>query len=234
VVPRFGLSCSERLLSGAGRLARSRRAYVLGHVSETPDEVAALRRLRGVGYVELYERAGLLGPRTLLAHGIHLTPGECERLAAKRTWVVHCPTSNEALGSGRMPLERIRSHGVRYCLGTDVGAGRALCMFDVMSRFLAVHRGRARTTPEEALWRATHAGADALGYSSSRGALAAGRQADFLHVPGGARGARSAGGAIRALLERYEAGGRHVAPGLLWRDGRPAGAAARRGRGSPR
>jgi guanine deaminase len=76
-------------------------------------------------------------------------------LAETGTWIAHCPTSNEALGSGRMPLERLREHGVRWVLATDVGAGPHLSLLDVVRAFLQVHEGKAETTAAEALCRAT-------------------------------------------------------------------------------
>ncbi|MDH3284472.1 MAG: amidohydrolase family protein [Acidobacteriota bacterium] len=220
VVPRFGPACTERLLAEAGRLARARGASVLGHVSETVEEVAEVRRLfHGREYCEVYDRAGLLGERTLLAHGIHLEDSELRVLARRRAWIVHCPTSNERLDSGRMPLERVRERGVRWCLGSDVGAGPELCLLHVMSVFLRIHDGRARTTAAEALWRATHAAADALGFGAEGGALVPGRRADFLVLDRRPPRARHAESAIRALVERGRPGRWDAIVGRLYRGG---------------
>ena len=69
--------------------------------------------------------------------------------------IVHCPTSNLALGSGRMELERVRAHGVRWLVGTDVGAGPDLSMLDPIAAALSVHEGFAGVTAVELLHRAT-------------------------------------------------------------------------------
>ena len=208
IVPRFALAATPALLARCGELARSHRAFVLGHIAETPDEVAAVLDATGVPtYAEVYERAGLLGPRTILAHGIHLEEAELALLAFSRTVIAHCPASNEALGSGRMPLERLRDHGVRWCLASDVGAAPELSLLHVIRSCCAVHRGRARISEDEAYWRATWAGAEALGCGADRGALEPGRMADFLVVDDAPRRVRTPRGVVRALIERGEAEG---------------------------
>jgi guanine deaminase len=208
VVPRFALSCSPSMLERAGRLARGLRAWVLGHISETADEVASVRQrypdLGREAYAKLYDRHRLLGPRTVLAHGVHLTEGEMALLARRRVVLAHCPTANLALGSGRMPLERVRRHGLRWCLASDVGAGRDPCLLDALRALLEVHRGRASITASEGYFRASWAGADALGFGRHHGALLPGRWADFLLVGRRPRRVRGAEGAVRAWIERGE------------------------------
>jgi guanine deaminase len=194
---------------------------VLGHISETTAEVEAVRRVCGTSsYAEVYDRAGLLSPRSILAHGVHLEDRELERLAFSQTWIAHAPTSNEALGSGTMPLSRVRAAGVRWCLASDVGAGPDLCLLDVIASHLRVHAGRAGTSAVEAFWHATYAGADALGFSSERGALVPGRRADFVVVERVPERLRSAESVLRALLERGGTGRWGEVIAELWIDGR--------------
>ena len=74
-------------------------------------------------YVDTYDRFGLLGRRSVLAHNVHPTDAELDVLAGTGASVAHCPSSNSALGSGLFPLRRHVERGVRVALGTDVGAG---------------------------------------------------------------------------------------------------------------
>lgn len=192
VSPRFAPTSTAEFLAGAGRIAREHGCFVHTHLSENPDEVEWVRSLypEAVSYADVYERAGLLGPRTLLAHVIHCTEAELELLAARRCVAVHCPSSNEALGSGRMPLSRLRERGVRLALGSDVGAGPCLSMLDVMRVFREVQEGHADTRPGEALRMATLEGARALGMGGRLGCLEPGREATFVALrlpPGGGR-----------------------------------------------
>ena len=157
VSPRFALSCDETTLAALGDLARRRGLAVQTHLSETGDEVAAVGRAfpSARDYLDVYARAGLVGPRTLLGHAIHVSDDELARIAAADAAIVHCPTSNLALGSGRMEIERVRAHGVRWLLGTDVGAGPDLSMLDPIAAALSVHDGFAEVTAVELFHRAT-------------------------------------------------------------------------------
>lgn len=165
VTPRFALSCDDETLAALGRFASERGLIVQTHLSEQTAEVETVRnRFRGdADYLAVYERAGLVGPRTLLAHTIHVSDGELERIARAGATVVHCPSSNRALGSGRMPLERLRRAGVPWVLGSDVGAGPELCMLDAICAALDQHQGQAPVTAAELLHHATLSLAAVLG-----------------------------------------------------------------------
>ncbi len=200
VVPRFAVSCSPELLTAAGRVVADTGAAVMTHLAENLDEVRQVGELfPDASYTEVYDRAGLLGKRSLVAHAVHLAEAEFALLAARGTTVVHCPTANAALGSGRLAIEKLRQHGVPYVLGSDVGAGPSLSMWQVMAGFLVSHAGRATVSPEEAFWCATLGGARALGLTGV-GRLVAGQRADlavFARPPGPAE----AGALIRAMTD---------------------------------
>src|SRR6185312_3507883 len=76
------------------------------HLNENRDEIAEVARLFpwASDYLAVYERFGLAGPRSVMAHNVHPRPSELVRLAASGTSVAHCPASNAALGSGVFPL----------------------------------------------------------------------------------------------------------------------------------
>ncbi len=187
VTPRFAVSSTPAHLETCGRLARELGLRVQTHLSENPDEIALVaRRFPGAAdYLDVYDRAALVGPRTLLAHVVHPTARELDRIAEAGAAVVHCPTSNRALGSGRMPLERLVRRGIRLALGSDVGAGPDLCLLDVMRAFVEDQQGRGDTGIGAVLELATAAGARALGLAD-RGVLEPGKRADLvvLEAPG--------------------------------------------------
>ena len=157
IAPRFAPNVDLAGLRACGDAARATGWPVQSHLAENREEIAWVRQLfpDARDYTDVYDAAGLLGPRTVLAHGVHLADRELARLAATRTLVAHCPTSNEALGSGRMPIERLWAAGVPWVLATDVGAGPSLSQLHVMQRFLSVHAGHAPVRAGEALARAT-------------------------------------------------------------------------------
>ena len=138
-------------------------------------------------YLAVYERYGLTGPRTVLAHNVHPTDAELERLAPRRTSIAHCPCSNAALGSGIFPLRRHVDAGVPCALGTDVGGGTGFGMLKEglqalpdAARGPRRHGARCRRA---CCYLATRAGAEARRDSPTRSAtFCPGKAADFVYL----------------------------------------------------
>lgn len=178
--PRFAPTCSLKLLEGAGRLARESGAYLQSHIAETRGENARVRELypKFRDYVSLFEDTGCLGPKTVLAHAIYLSGGEFRRLAESGTKIAHCPTSNLFLKSGWMPVSKVEAAGVRYGLGTDVGAGTSMSIFGEM-RHADFTQLETTISPPKAFYLATLGGARALSLENETGNFAEGKSADF-------------------------------------------------------
>lgn len=199
--PRFAPACSPEFLEMIGRFARDTGCYVQTHLSENQGEVAYVKKLfpKDGSYTGVYERFGLLGPRTLLAHCIHLSARERSLVRKRGCAVVHCPSSNLFLHSGRFPLEQWRDYP-KLCLGTDVGAGPSFSMLDTMRDAYFVNR----QTPEVLFRLATLGGARALGLGSELGGLAPGRQADFSVVTVGESGKRNCRELLSDLIFKWD------------------------------
>lgn len=183
VTPRFSLSCSERLLEACGDVLRTvPGAMLTSHVNENTREIEAVEELCGCDYVTSYDRHGLLGPSTVLAHNVHPTDPELALLASRGAAVAHCPSSNAALGSGLFPLARHRAHGVRVAMGSDVGAGTGFSLLKeglqaYVAQQLLADQGHP-LTPAHLLHLATRAGAEALGLGDEVGDFTIGRRFD--------------------------------------------------------
>ncbi len=180
VTPRFGISCSDELLSGAGKLAQQTGARVQTHLSENKGEIEAIRQLFPAArdYTAVYENAGVLRPGCLLAHCIHLSDDEIQRLAQSKAAAVYCPDSNFFLHSGRFPLDDTLAAGVTVALGSDVGAGTSFSLFEAMK--MGNYMQTTQVDPELLFYLATLGGANALGWGDRIGNFAAGKAADFL------------------------------------------------------
>ena len=113
--PRFALSCGPDMLRRSAELARETGAYWQTHVAEDRNEIREVAQAfpDAVDYLDVYDQAGGLGPRTILAHAIHLSPREIARVADTDSVIAHCPASNLFLASGAMPLARYRAAGIR-------------------------------------------------------------------------------------------------------------------------
>jgi len=202
IVPRFAISCSRALLEGAAAVAADLDLCVMTHVSENPSEEADTLAVHpwATDYLGVYEAVGLVGRRTVLAHAIHLSGSEWDRVAERGASIAHCPDSNFFLGSGVMRLGEARRRGITVGLGTDVAAGRS---FDV--RRTASHAydaaliASSAATPAELFTLATLGGARSLGLGDRVGTLEPGKEADFAVID---RPAHATGleGALRTVL----------------------------------
>jgi guanine deaminase len=187
VTPRFSYSASDELLDSCAAVLKDvPTAWFTSHVNENLAEIAAVARLfeQADHYVGTYDRHGLIGPGSVLAHNVHATDQELALLGARGAAVAHCPTSNAALGSGLFPMRPHLDHGVRVALGSDVGAGTGFCLFKeglqayFMQQLLGPHG--IPLTATHLLHLATRAGALALGLGETVGDLSVGKQFDAI------------------------------------------------------
>lgn len=200
VTPRFAVSCSEDLLTGAGELARARGLAVQTHLAETERECALVEELFGCGYVEVYKRAGLLagggGKPAVLGHGIYLDGADLAVLREAGSVIAHCPTANRFLRSGAMDRGRAIDAGVGVALGSDVAGGPDMSMVRVArsmmetAEMVAQSAGdgvRAVIDAEQAWWQITGGNASALGWADV-GVIESGRRADLVLIEPGEAG----------------------------------------------
>ena len=108
----------ENLLRGK-ELADRYGLHLMTHISETQDEVRIVREKYGCTSVEHLDALGLLGPKTIGAHCIHVTDSDIGTLAARGVTVSHNPQSNMKISSGVAPVERLRAAGALVTVGTD-------------------------------------------------------------------------------------------------------------------
>jgi guanine deaminase len=189
--PRFAVTCSEKLMRSAAEMAARFDAYLQTHLAENREELEKVHHLymSARDYTHVYEKCGLLTPKTVLGHCIHLNPREIAAIAAAQSSVAHCPTSNLFLGSGLIKLDQFLKAGIAVGLGSDVAAGPELNMWQVMRAAIDVQKARGAYEPNlrplrssEAFYLATHGGARALGKAKVIGTLDVGKEADLIVV----------------------------------------------------
>lgn len=189
VTPRFSLSTSEAMLDSCAAVMREMPgAWFTTHANENAAEVAEVARLfpEARDYVDTYDRHGLLGPHSVIAHNVHATDHELATLGSRGASVAHCPTSNCALGSGLFALRRHVDHGVHVALGSDVGAGTGFSLFKegLQAYFVQQLLGERGLplTAADLLHLVTRAGAVALGLGDTVGDLGVGKAFDAVWV----------------------------------------------------
>lgn len=186
ITPRFAPTSSPAQLALAGRLRQEHpTAFVHTHISETRDELALAKELfpDRTGYLDIYDHFGLIGERTVLAHGIHLTPHERDRIRQAGALIAHCPTSNLFLGSGLFDLHAAKNSArtLHVGLGTDIGAGTSFSLLATMNEAYKV--ASLRGHPLSALksfYLATRGAAVGLGLADKIGSIAVGQEADLV------------------------------------------------------
>jgi 5-methylthioadenosine/S-adenosylhomocysteine deaminase len=159
------------------------------HLSETEREVADCVATHGARPAAYLDRCGVLGPRTMLAHGVWLDDAELELIAERGASVVTNPVANQKLAVGGVfPYPAARRRGIGIGLGTDgPGSNNSLDMFEQM-KFLALIQKHTAADPTVApageVWRiALGAGSPLVGAS---GELKPGEPADLLLLRSGA------------------------------------------------
>ncbi|XP_052119981.1 guanine deaminase [Frankliniella occidentalis] len=191
VTPRFAISCDMDLMKKLADLARSRNLHIQTHISENMGEIEAVRGLyqQCANYAEVYDRAGLLTSKTVLAHGVHLLEDELRVLAERGTSVAHCPTSNTCLRSGLCDVRRLLDAGVTVGLGTDVSGGPSPSILDAIRAALdtSIHVSFSKKNYkplnyQEVFYLATMGGAKALAMDNIVGNFAVGKEFDALLV----------------------------------------------------
>lgn len=202
VTPRFALSTSDAMLEVCQTLlADHPTVRVQTHINESAGEIAAVADQFpwAADYLAVYERFGLSGRRAILAHNVHATAAEIERIARAGTAIAHCPSSNAALGSGIFPLRRHLEARARVALGTDVGAGTG---FSIMREaltaqlFQRVGSEAVALDAVDLLYLSTLAGAEALDLQDETGNFAPGKSADFVMIE------PSPDGVLTSVLDR--------------------------------
>lgn len=184
ITPRFAVTSSPKQLERAGALAAEHPdVWVHTHLAENVAELDAVARLfpERDGYLDVYDRYGLVRERSVFAHCLHLADVERRRMAEAGAACAFCPTSNLFLGSGLFDLAAMRTADVRVGLATDVGAGTSLSMLETMDAAYKVLRlGHQALPASRAFYLATLGAARALYLDDRIGNFAVGKEADFI------------------------------------------------------
>ena len=192
VTPRFAVTSSPEQLEAAGALLREHpEVYLQTHLAENRREIETVKELfsEAESYTAVYDRFGLLGPRSLFGHCLHLEEAERRRLSESGSVAVFCPTSNLFIGSGLFDLEAARDlrFPLRCALATDVGGGTSYSLLRTLGEAYKVQQLKGRNlAPLEAFYLVTLGNARALRLEAEIGSLAPGHEADLVVLDAGA------------------------------------------------
>lgn len=184
ITPRFAATSTETQLQLAGELARKYPdVFLQTHVAENTDEIAWVKSLfpAARSYLDVYDRYGMLRPRSMYAHCIWLDDDDRARMHETQSAASLCPTSNLFLGSGLFDFARADATQVSLSLATDVGGGTSFSMLRTMNELYKVARmGGSHLPALRMFYLATLGGARAMQLEGTIGNFAAGAEADFV------------------------------------------------------
>ncbi len=199
ITPRFAITSTPGQLAAAGALlAEFPDCYMQTHLSENLAEIRTTRELfpEAANYLDVYDRHGLLGRRSLFGHCIHLEEAEVVRMAETGSVAVFCPTSNLFIGSGLFDWRRLAAGGVRIGLATDVGGGTSYSMLRTAAEGYKVLQLQGQNLAAlNAFDQMTRANAAALGMEGEIGRIEPGAHADLVVLDAAA---------TRAMAHRME------------------------------
>lgn len=184
ITPRFAITSTPEQLEMAGALvAEHPECYLQTHLSENHAEIALTARLYpdAPDYLGVYARYGLLSPRALMGHCLHLTPREIGVMRETGAQAVFCPTSNLFLGSGLFDAAGLRAAGLAPAIATDVGGGTSYSMLQTLGEgYKILQLQGQRLHPLRAFHWITRGNAVALALEDRIGTLEAGSEADIV------------------------------------------------------
>jgi 5-methylthioadenosine/S-adenosylhomocysteine deaminase len=187
LAPHAPYTVSDETFRRIATIAEEIDAPIHTHVHETVDEIVQGLAQSGMRPLERLRRLGIVGPRLIAVHAIHLEEAEIELLAREGASIAHCPSSNMKLGNGIAPVAALRARGVNMGLGTDGAASNN--RLDVLSEMRSTSllakgsSGDARALgAHEVLRIATLEGARALGLGARIGSIVPGKAADLTAV----------------------------------------------------
>ena len=182
VAPCSPFSVTTELMKESAALARRLGLRLHTHIAEALDEDDFCLEKFGVRPIQLLEDMEFLGPDVWLAHGVHLSDQDIERLADTGTGIAHCPSSNLRLASGIARVRDLLDAGAPVGLGVDGSASNDSndILAEVRQAMLVARAGMepGALSAREALRIATMGGARCLGRDEEIGSLEPGKRAD--------------------------------------------------------
>ncbi|KAK8915514.1 putative guanine deaminase [Metarhizium anisopliae] len=202
LTPRFALSCTPEAMNGLSEMHRKLHLPIQTHISENPLEIKDVADMYPDtgSYVKVYDTYGLLTPKTILGHSVHLSEGEARLISERKSKVAHCPCSNSALGSGEARVRWLWDRDIDVGLGTDMSGGYSPSILEAARQAVLVSRHLAMKAPDDetrkkvnlsvaqVLYLATRGGAKVVGLEDKVGGFEVGKDWDAqlvgLHVVG--------------------------------------------------
>src|SRR5882672_5138359 len=187
MAPHAPYTVSDKTFAKIVTIAEELDLPIHTHLHETRGEIEDSLAQHKARPLERLGALGMLGPRLIAAHAVHMTDPEIDALARHGASVAHCPSSNLKLASGLAPVAAMMARGVNVGIGTDGAASNNrldLLEETRMAALLAkaVANDAQALPAHQALAAATLHGARALGLEAAIGSIVPGKHADLCAI----------------------------------------------------
>jgi 5-methylthioadenosine/S-adenosylhomocysteine deaminase len=184
--PRFAVSCTDEILKHVVAIQKRTGVLIHTHASESLEEIAIVKKRTRLNNIDYLYKLGLLNPRTVIAHGVHMTDNEVKKMVKTKTGLVHCPSSNLKLSSGIAPIEKYKNAKMKLSMGADgAPCNNTMDVFLEMRLTALLQKpifGPTAMPAKDALDMATLGGAKVLGLEKKIGSIEEGKLADIITV----------------------------------------------------
>jgi guanine deaminase len=186
--PRFAPTCTHDSMKWMGDMMKKTGLPCQTHISENKAEIEWVKHLfpNNKSYTDVYDAAGILTEKTILAHAIHLSEEEIETIKARNSGISHCPISNSSITSGEAPIRKYLDKDLKVSLGTDCSGGFSPSILESARHALLVSRhftmdsenDKDKLSIAEVLFLATLGGARVCNLEDSLGNFEVGKKWD--------------------------------------------------------
>jgi putative selenium metabolism protein SsnA len=172
---------SDELIHKTVEYASKTDSFKTIHTSEGMADLHHNLEKYGNRTVERLFDEGFLGPRTALAHAVHINQHEIDLIAETNTNVAHNPKSNELNAVGVAQIPEMLQKGINIGVGND---GFIYDAIENMRTAYLMHKlnhlnPSQAPTPLEVVQMITINAAQAIGLKNEIGSIEVGKEADF-------------------------------------------------------
>ena len=187
IAPHAPYSVSNSTFELINTYAEQLNLTIHTHLHETRNEIEESIKQFGSTPIERLSELGLLGPKLMAAHCVHLSENDIYQLKSNGVSVLCNVSSNMKLGSGFVDVYKLINNNINIAIGTDSSASNnRLDMFSEMRSMALNNKALTMKSeflkPSEVLKMATINGAKALGLDHITGSIVKNKYADIIAV----------------------------------------------------
>ena len=187
IAPHAPYSVSNSTFELINTYAEQLNLTIHTHLHETRNEIEESIKQYSSTPIERLSELGLLGPKLMAAHCVHLSENDVYQLKSNRVSVLCNISSNMKLGSGFVDVYKLINNNINIAIGTDSSASNnRLDMFSEMRSIALNNKALTMKSeflkPAEVLRMATINGAKALGIDDITGSIVKNKYADIIAI----------------------------------------------------